>query len=172
MSDAVTVAIITASSGLLLLFVRHWLNTQPKSHPAEKKVAAKVTTITRQSHASVEAVKTRHITDLTHKQISDSIEAVPPFQQEKIRESFIGAQISWRTRLSGIHQVGDFMTVTAEIPQGNGVLFCRARAEDCDGFILAPEGTEFIVTGQIERVSRYEAELIHCTFEIPKKAVA
>jgi hypothetical protein len=37
---------------------------------------------------------------------------------------------------------------------------------------VIPEGADLIVTGEIERVTEYEAQLVNCTFEIPPKAVA
>jgi len=116
---------------------------------------------------------TQNLTDLSHKQISDAIEATPPFHQQKFRESFAGKGISWRTQLSGISKYdGDEMTVYGTISGSHTLIECHARREDCELFIIAPRGTEFIVTGEIERVSSIDAELIHCNFQLVPKAVA
>jgi hypothetical protein len=106
------------------------------------------------------------VSRLTHKQIVDVIEAGPPFQQQGIHANFIGAHVTWHTKLSGIHRNRDEATVYAEVPEGDGVLFCEAPADQCVGFMLAPEGTEFTVFGEIEKISRYEATLKNCSFEI------
>jgi hypothetical protein len=106
---------------------------------------------------------------LTHRQISEAIEAIPPFQQAKVHESFVGATVTWITRLSAMHHIGDKVTVTAEIPEGSGCLFCRTDVEHSEVFNLAPKGTRFMVTGKIKNVSRYEVELVGCTFQILKE---
>lgn len=182
MTEGIIVAIITTVGTLLVVVLTHWLKNRKKgaATPETKISELRVDSLDDSSRvvSLIEANAVVHannssggvVRDFTHKEIVAAIEAVPPFHETKMRESFIGARVSWRTRLSGIDHFNDGITVSAAIPEGSGIMFCRAASpENCDGFMLAPKDTEFIVTGEIEQISKYEAHLINCTFEILKK---
>jgi len=171
MTEGIWIAIIGAAGLLLAAVVPPLFKKKAvKNPPQEVAVEAPRNQSPQATHnrPEPEAPVARRKIGLSHKQISDAIEAVPPFQQEKIREDFIGRWVTWQTQLSGVYRVGDVVTVSAKIPEGDGVLFCDATPVACDGFIVAHAGTQFTVTGQIERISRYEARLKNCEFEIPQ----
>jgi hypothetical protein len=91
----------------------------------------------------------RRITDLSHKQISDAIEAVPPLQRASIHESFIGVYVSWRGKLFTASRRGDETEVSLnDVSQGGGLVHCVAASHDCEALLIVPEGTELIVKGK------------------------
>jgi hypothetical protein len=174
MSDTVEAAIITTSGALfiaLIGLVAHRRKTQHQSQPVPQTVVVPAANIPSASHGTAQPVS-RRTADLSHKQISDTIKAVPPFHREKIQDGFVGTCVSWRAKYSSIYRHPKEVTVTAHIPNPHVTLFCRSKPEDCEIFVVIPEGADLIVTGEIERVTEYEAQLVNCTFEIPPKAVA
>lgn len=113
----------------------------------------------------------RRITDLSHKQISDAIKAVPPLQQDSIEASFVGVFVRWRGKLFGATRITDHVLVSLDdICKEGGLVHCTAAIEDCVDLIIAPSGTELIVQGQIKRVDEHRVELDNCTFEMPQKS--
>jgi len=175
------VQVVFLSTGLALIgfAFKHFVLDRQKAQKRrevqmDREVLQYKSEVTTPPHdvVAVEPVKqenTKRITGLSHRQIADAIDAVPPFHEDKFQESFIGMTVSWRTKLSGINHYKMETTVVGGIPEGDGCLFCEARREDCDGFILAAKDTTFIVTGQIKSISRYEARLVDCKFTFPIK---
>lgn len=166
MSD-IGAAIIQAAGTLIakgmgLVFRR---KDVPLREPVEAACAPRVEAVPTIPQLPTPPPKQGPISALSHKEIVDAIEAVPPFHQQKMHEGFVGAWIRWKTTYSSIYHWSDWESVTLDTPGGHGLVHCRARAEDCELFRLAPEGMEIQVTGRISRISRYETHLEHCTFE-------
>lgn len=108
------------------------------------------------------------ITDLTHKEICDAIEAAPPFHQDTIRESFIGKRITLQSKLDQISHYKDSTTIYADIPDGVGILICKSSRENGEVFISTTKGTSFKAAGEIRKISRHNLELDNCTYQVLK----
>ncbi|MGD1083653.1 MAG: hypothetical protein ABSA47_02755 [Verrucomicrobiota bacterium] len=104
---------------------------------------------------------------LTHEQIAAVIKAVPPLQQDGIAASYKGVRVVWRGKLSAATRTGDRVLILVSDILKKGLIFaCRAAPEDCVGLLVAPEGTDVIVHGNIEEVGEWSAKLSDCTFDI------
>jgi hypothetical protein len=136
--------------------------TDAKSQPTSK-------TITDQLIEDLREARPKPITDLTHKEICDAIEAAPPFHQDKIHESFIGKRVTWQSKLGHISHFKDSTKIYADIPNEDGMLICKSSPENSEVFISATTGTDFKVTGEIKRISRYDVELENCTYQMLKR---
>lgn len=108
------------------------------------------------------------ITDLTHKEICDAIEAAPPFHQDKIHDSFKGKHITWEAKLDKITHYKESTTIFAEMPSGVS-LMCDSDLDNSEVFISAATGTNFIVTGKITKIGRHYVHLENCTYKTLKK---
>jgi hypothetical protein len=112
----------------------------------------------------------RRVSDLTHKQISDAIEAVPPLQRDGIEASFVGTYVCWRGKLFSASKRADrgFVTVD-DVCKDGGLVNCNCPSANCDVLLIIPGRSDITVKGKIKRISKYEAELEDCIFEIPQK---
>lgn len=101
---------------------------------------------------------------LTHKAITDAIEAVPPFQQKGVEESFRGIRVAWQAKLFGISRYGgDELSVTVILDDSHRTMvFCRTKLGACEGLTHAPTDSPVLVTGDIKSISLYESELENC----------
>lgn len=163
MNATIIAAIITASGSLLIW----WLTNRSKVAPPIQPSPAN----------TVEEPK-RRTTDLSHRQISDSIEAVPPLQRDAILASFIGVYVTWRGKLNNATRnnnkvlvqliEGDLYIRDTLVPEH--IMGCWSSPADCDALLIAPKGTDVIVTGKIARLDSRDSTLEDCKYEIPKKA--
>jgi len=144
------------------------------THPVSQKISAATdikpqrTSITDELVEDLRKTRSKSVTDLTHKEICDAIEAAPPFHQDKIHESFIGKRVTWQSKLVSISHFANSTAVYADIPNGAGMLLCYSIHENSEVFISALGGTRFKVTGEIKKISRYDVELNNCTYEMLK----
>ncbi len=169
MSDPVIAAIITTSGALLVAVIVHWRKTHSKSQPEPDSQRPSPTAIP----ISETPKGQRRVTDFSHKQISDTIDAVPPLQRDSIEASFVGVYVSWRGKLNSASQHGDETWVSLNnICDGGGLIHCTAASHDCVALLIAPEDTEIIVKGKIKAVRKHAGRLEDCKFEILQKTVA
>jgi len=112
---------------------------------------------------------TTHNTTLTHAEISRTIESAPPFHRDSIHDSFVGQTVSWTATLGRISSYREVATVYGTLP-GHCIASFKSPLENAKIFIASPEGTSFRVTGKIEYVDKYSAELSDCEFSIQPAA--
>jgi hypothetical protein len=99
---------------------------------------------------------------MAHRQISEAIEAVPPYHQDGIHDSFVGKQVLWQARLRSFTRLHDKVSLVVDLTGEDSYAFCYARLEDCEGLDLAPTGTFVEVVGVIEQLNRWETTLKDC----------
>ena len=181
MSDPIIAAIITTSGGLAIWLLTHWRKTHPAIHPDPKNVTDDTITKPRQSHDSIVPVRSQQSRpgdSFSHREISDAIEAVPPFHRDSINSKFVGMRVSWRATIFSISHLRDKQVmVSVKIIGGDGcirddLVHCKAKPEDCAALILATEGTEIVVSGKIVKIELHGGQLDDCTFIITRKNVA
>lgn len=171
MSDTVIAAIITTMGGLLAALLVHYLSNKKRTRPeppvstSHPKPSLEII-----KHDNVKLPPERFLPSpslLKHSDIVKAIESQPPFQRDKVHESFIGSRVRWNTKLTSISHYGDSVSVLAEIPDGEpGCLFCITDQSKAQVFNLLPEGTPFSVTGTIKQISKYEVDLTDCSFDL------
>jgi hypothetical protein len=171
--DPIIAAIITATGTVVgtVFTIRHRAKKKEAENTQDISVSKKLPAREgdhEERKQNTSSPQSKPISRLSHKEIVTAIESVPPYHQSRIQETFIGMRVTWQTRLKGVDHHADEVSVTADIPESPGIMFCKAKPEYCEGFIFAPMDTEFVVTGEIERISKYEAELRHCTFQVVK----
>jgi hypothetical protein len=170
MSDAVTVALIGGVVTLLAALLAHQSRSRQAKADSQPTTARndqpeRLTSEPNQGKPQPE--KPRRVTDLTHRQMSDTIEAVPPLQRDGIAASFVGAWVSWRGTLFAASRRGDNASVALDdICELGGLVHCTAPSSECDALLIAPEGTELIVKGRVTDIHQHEAHLENCAFEI------
>jgi hypothetical protein len=172
MSDTVEAAIIGAIATLLaaaigvIAVIAHNRKTHRQSHTVPKNDINIPVTIPNASHGMIESAS-RHA-GLTHKQISDTIKAVPPLQRDGIAASFIGTYVSWRGKLYDASKHDDETSVSlSDVSEDGGLVHCHAKSRNCVDLLIARQGTELIVRGKIKDVYTHGATLEDCTFETP-----
>ncbi len=166
MTDAIIVAIIGSSAGLLGTIVTVWKrsrdgNQNPKTLQ-EGQPSTSASTSALLLTASPAAVSERSVCRLAHEQISDAIEAVPPFQRGGVTQSFIGATVCWTGPLVNIWKHDTNLHVSLSLGDHSGLIFCYAKPEHCEGLHFAPEGHPVQVIGEIADISKHEAHLVNC----------
>jgi hypothetical protein len=165
--ETIIAATITTSGTVISAWlINRWKNSSA-NHPAPNTAAQLESTKPVKSLLSTTTLapaapsRPREIA-LSHKQISESIDGLPPFQRPAVHQSFVGARVTWPARLFGVDHFGDHMTVSVNLIGSDCLVFCRTTAADCEGIDLAPEGSRLLVTGDIHRIDTYESELTNC----------
>ena len=168
MTDPIMAAIIGACATVFVgvgswLFVRH-----PNKNPSQKTETIEPPII-RQRPTLPDSIRPvssprqrRPIAELTHAKILDNIQRVPPFQRDDILKHYREFRVSWLARLGSADMIGDKLHVTVHLKENDLLTFCSARPEDCPGISILHEDTPIQVTGDIDRISKYEAQLINC----------
>ncbi len=165
MNATITAAIITASTSASASFLIWWLAHRSKVAPPVHL-----------SPSNTIAEPKRRTTDLSHKQISDAINAVPPLQRDAIRSSFVGAWVTWIGELQTANKTSfkDKVLVQLQVgnPSVNGyhLISCLAAIAESDSLLIAPQDSKIVVTGNISRIDEISCSLEDCKFEIPPKA--
>lgn len=120
----------------------------------------------------IEENKPKPVTNLTHKEICDTIEAATPYHQDKINKEFIGRRVKWRAKLDSISHYKNEIWVSATMHHGETrtAVRCTSQSGNGDVFITATADTQFDITGDIDLISRAYVKLVDCTFEIIKPA--
>jgi hypothetical protein len=176
MTDGIRIAIIGAVGLVLAALVPLLFKKKAVKNPMQKIAVEEPRPNSPQASQNIPGRDTpvnRRTTDLSHKQISDSIEAVPPLQQDGIHSSFVGVYVCWRGKLFAASRVLDYVSVSLfDSSTDEAHVMCKAAPRDCDCFLIAPKGTDLVVRGKIINIQKYAAKLEDCTFEIPQKAVA
>jgi len=173
MTDTVISAWITAGATIIagtFVFFNHRshakrrptesLQQQPETKSPDVAIVAAI--VQAPPVSTAEPAKRR--AKLTPKQMADAIDAVPPFQRDLIRKSFEGATVTWSLKLDSIIRPASAIFVTAEHPDGRCHVACETTKEESEAFNLVPEGVNFVVTGEIEEISRSYVRLRKCTF--------
>jgi hypothetical protein len=176
MTEGIRIAIIGAAGLVLAALVPLLFRKKAVKNPMQKIAVEELRPNSPQASQNLPERDTpvhRRTTDLSHKQISDVIAAVPPLQQDGISASFKGVYVSWRGKLFSASRRLDKTWVTLDNTyELGGVVICTAAHHDCVALLVAPKGTDLIVHGRIKDVHIHEACLEGCKFEIPRKAVA
>jgi hypothetical protein len=173
MTDTVVAAIITTSGVILVGAISHWRRTHQPSQQEPKAVIIQPVISKAVSHPVSDikpSVRPDRTSDLSHARISDVIEAVPPLQQNAVRDTFIGVTVTWRGKLFTASREDTGTYVTLRDISESGLIHCRSASFDCLELLVAPRGEEIIVTGKIKDIDKYGAQLYDCKFEIPQKA--
>jgi hypothetical protein len=162
--------------GLVVALITHWRKTHTARQRDPKPNIPKPTPIaanTRPSMPAPEYLLSEHrVSDLSHKQISDIIEAVPPLHRESIGASFIGVYVSWQGKLFAASRSGEEARVSlSAICEKGGLVHCVGAFRDCDALLIAPEGAELIVKGKIAQIHKCGASLDDCHFETLHKSI-
>src|ERR1035438_835294 len=132
MNASIIAAIITASVSLLIWWLTHRSKVSPLIQPSPTNTIV------------VPTLPKRRTTDLSHKQILDCIDAVPPLQRDGILASFVGVYVSWPGRLFGASKVAGKMLVHLRAKDDVGI-HCLSELSDCDLLLVAAKGTKVIV---------------------------
>lgn len=162
--------LITVSGGVLVAFLTHRWRSKAETvtlPPQTPLPAAVIPSPQLELPITVSPKKHPPNPSLTHKAIAEAIEAVPPFQQKGVEESFHGIRVAWQAKLFGISRHGgDELSVTIILGDSHRTMvFCRARLQDCEGLTHAPTGSPVLVTGDIKMISLYESELENCCIQ-------
>lgn len=99
---------------------------------------------------------------LTHRRISEAIDAVPPFKRDDVAKGFMGLWVSWPGNLLSVSRHEETLMIVIETREERYLVFCTASPSDCTSITHSPAKSPIIVEGKIQKVSTHEASLVNC----------
>lgn len=118
------------------------------------------------------AKKRKQITDLTHEQIVENIERVPPLQREDIIKHYRGIRVERTGKLQNARKRDDgSLSVALTFLDHEGMIWCDASPEDCPELAFMNEGAQLRVVGEIAEVSKWEEKLLDCEITALRKSL-
>lgn len=171
MTDPGIIAAVIGAVGTILAVIVGWvLRKREAKNPASQSSSVEPITSTLPPASTSPPEKVSHvftkrkqITDLTHAQIVENIERVPPLQREDILKHYRGIRVERTGTLQNARKREDgSLSVVVRFLDHEGAIWCDAAPEDCPDLAFADEGSQLRVIGEIAEVSKWEERLLNC----------
>ena len=171
MSDPTIIAAFIGAVGVIVAALITLFQQRKNQRSSVTEVSGKkVNESTLQSSGTMATDKTkqeqihrRSITDLTHEQIVENIERVPPLQRDDITKHYKGIRVERIGKLRNARRRDDgSLSVSLSFLNQDGSIWCDASPDDCPDLAFVHEGTTLRVVGEISEVSKYEEKLLDC----------
>ncbi|HEV2047116.1 MAG TPA: hypothetical protein VGQ95_11020 [Chthoniobacterales bacterium] len=180
MTDSSIIGAAIGAIGTVLAAVVAWVlrkreardSSAPSSSVEPRSGPLPQATKSPSEEAAHTATERKQITDLTHEQIVENIERVPPLQREDIIKHYRGIRVERIGKLQNARRRDDgSLSVALTFLSHGGMIWCDASPEDCPELAFINEGTPLRAVGEIAEVSKYEEKLLDCEITVFRESL-